>query len=207
MQVLAYLDTRGVVMRLADRNEVTQLLLAWDAGDQQALDRLTPLVYQELHRLAHSYMARERSDHTLQATALVHEVYLRMVDLHGVGWRDRAHFFAAAARMMRRILVDCARARGYDKRAVGKHRISLNEALAIAGQPGEEVIAIDNALKRLAEVDPRKSQVVELRYFGGLGVEEICEALKISPETVTRDWRAARAWLYGQLSEGTEIGT
>lgn len=152
-------------------------------------------------------MAHERSDHTLQATALVHEVYLRMVDLQGVGWRDRAHFFAVAARMMSRILVDCARARGYDKRAVGKHRVSLDEALTVVGEPGDEVVAIDDALKRLAELDPRKSQIVELRYFGGLGVDEICEALKISPETVTRDWRAAKAWLYGQLSEGTEIAT
>jgi RNA polymerase sigma factor (TIGR02999 family) len=207
--VLGYLhlSSGGRVVETADRSEVTRLLVAWGAGDQRALEQLTPLVYHELHRLAHTYMARERSDHTLQATALVHEVYLRMVDLQGVDWRDRAHFFAVAARLMRRILVDCARARGYDRRAVGKHRVSLNEALVIAREPGAEVVAMDDALNRLAELDPRKSQVVELRYFGGLGVEEICEALKISPETVTRDWRAAKAWLYGQLAEGTEIGT
>jgi RNA polymerase sigma factor (TIGR02999 family) len=190
-----------------DRNEVTQLLIAWGRGDPQALERLTPLVYHELHRLALSYMAHERSDHTLQATALVHEVYLRMVDLQGVGWRDRAHFFAVAARMMRRILVDCARARGHEKRGGGKNRIAFDEALVIAGDPGAEVMAIDDALNRLAELDPRKSQVVELRYFGGLGVDEICEALKISPETATRDWRAAKAWLYGQLARESELGT
>lgn len=193
-------------METTERSEVTQLLLAWGAGDQQALERLTPLVYQELHRLAHSYIARERSDHTLQATALVNEAYVRLVDMQGVGWRDRAHFFAVAARMMRRILVDFARARSYQKRAAGE-RVSLNESLTIAGQPGADLVALDDALNRLAELDPRKSQVVELRYFGGLRGEEIAEALNISPETVTRDWRAAKAWLYRQLSEGTELGT
>jgi RNA polymerase sigma factor (TIGR02999 family) len=189
-----------------DQSEVTQLLLAWGAGDQQALERLTPLVYQELHRLAHRYLARERSDHTLQATALVNEAYVRLVDMQGVGWRDRAHFFAVAARMMRRILVDFARARSYQKRDGGE-RVSLNESLVIAGKPGAELVALDEALNRLAELDPRKSQVVELRYFGGLRGEEIAEALKISPETVTRDWRAAKAWLYRQLSEGGHLGT
>ena len=185
-----------------DRKEVTRLLLAWSAGDQDALQRLTPLVYQELHRLAAVYMARERSDHTLQPTALVNEVYLRLVDLQGVGWRDRAHFLAVAARTMRRILVDIARARGYQKRSGGGDRVVLNEELVPAVQPGAELVALDDALTRLAAIDERKSQVVELRYFGGLRVEETAEALHISPETVMRDWRAAKAWLHLQLSEG-----
>ena len=185
-----------------DRKEVTRLLLAWSAGDQDALQRLTPLVYQELHRLATLYMSRERADHTLQPTALVHEVYLRLVDLQGVGWRDRAHFLAVAARTMRRILVDIARARGYQKRSGGGERVVLNEELVPAVQPGAELVALDDALTRLAAIDERKSQVVELRYFGGLQVEETAEALHISPETVMRDWRAAKAWLHLQLSGG-----
>ena len=190
----------------ADRKEVTQLLLAWSSGDESALERLTPLVYRELHRLAAVYMARERPDHTLQATALVHEVYLRLVDLQGVGWRDRAHFFAVAARTMRRILVDFARARGYQKRAGIGDKISFDESLTLAQPPGAELVALDDALNRLALIDNRKSQIVELRYFGGLQVDETAEALKISPETVMRDWRAAKAWLYLQLSGGPKIG-
>ncbi len=182
-----------------DRTDVTRLLLAWSGGDQEALQRLTPLVYQELRRLAASYMAHERGDHTLQPTALVHEVYLRLVDLQGVGWRDRAHFLAVAARTMRRILVDIARARGYQKRSGGGERVVLNEELVAAEQPGAELVALDDALNRLAAIDERKSQVVELRYFGGLQVEETAEALHISPETVMRDWRAAKAWLLLQL--------
>ena len=187
----------------ADRKEVTQLLLAWSSGDESALERLTPLVYRELHRLAAVYMARERPDHTLQATALVHEVYLRLVDLQGVGWRDRAHFFAVAARTMRRILVDFARARGYQKRAGAGERVSFDESLTLAEPPGVELVALDDALNRLALIDNRKSQIVELRYFGGLQVDETAEALKVSPETVMRDWRAAKAWLYLQLRRNT----
>lgn len=189
-----------------NNRDVTSLLLAWGAGDEQALERLTPLVYRELHRLASAYMARERPDHTLQTTALVNEAYVRLVDLQGVGWHDRAHFFAVAARLMRRILVDFARARSYQKRAGGGERISLNESLLVTGEPGAELVALDDALNRLAELDPRKCQVVELRYFGGLRGEEIAEALKISHETVTREWRAAKAWLYNQLNGGTGIG-
>jgi len=188
----------------ADRSEVTRLLLAWSAGDHEALGRLTPLVYQELHRLAMVYMARERPGHTLQPTALVHEAYLRLVDLQGVGWRNRAHFLAVAARTMRRILVDFARARTYQKRDGGE-RISLDEELVVAGQPGAELVALDDALNRLAAIDERKSQIVELRYFGGLQVEETAEALNVSAETVMREWRAAKAWLYLQLREGTQI--
>ena len=188
-----------------DRNDVTRLLLAWRAGEKDALERLTPLVYYELHRLASTYMARERPDHTLQATALVHEAFLRLIDMEGVGWRDRAHFFAVAARTMRRILVDFARARRYQKRSAGGERVSLDESLVLAGQPGGELVALDDALTRLAAIDERKSQVVELRYFGGLQVEETAEVLNISPETVMRDWRAAKAWLYLQLSEGAQL--
>ena len=184
----------------SDRTGITRLLLAWSAGDKAALNELTPLVYQELHRLAAAHMARERAGHTLQPTALVNEVYLRLVDLQGVGWRDRAHFIAVAARTMRRILVDFARSRGYQKRNGGE-RVALNESL-IAGQPGTDLVALDDALTRLEEIDERKSRIVELRYFGGLQVDETAEALRISPETVARDWRAAKAWLYLQLSEG-----
>ena len=189
------------VEAIPDRAEVTHLLLAWSAGDADALQRLTPLIYQELHRLAASYMSRERSDHTLQPTALVNEVYLRLVDLQGVGWRDRAHFLAVAARTMRRILVDFARARSYQKRAGGE-RVELQESLVLAEQPGGDLVSLDDALNRLAEIDPRKSQIVELRYFGGLRIEETAEALHISPETVMRDWRAAKAWLFMQLGDG-----
>ena len=185
-----------------DRTELTRLLLAWSAGDQDALHRLTPLVYRELHRLAAGYMARERTDHTLQPTALVNEAYVRLVDLQGVDWRDRAHFLAMAARTMRLILVDFARARGYQKRSCGGERVILDESLILAEEPGTDLVALDDALNRLAEIDPRKSQVVELRYFGGLRVDETAEALNISAETVARDWRAAKAWLLLQLSEG-----
>jgi RNA polymerase sigma factor (TIGR02999 family) len=181
-------------------------LLAWSAGDPEALERLTPLVYQELHRLAAAYMARERPGHTLQATALVHEAYLRLVDLQGVGWRDRAHFFAVAARTMRRILVDFARAREYQKRAGGGDRVSLEESLVISGEPGAGLVALDDALNRLAAIDDRKSRIVELRFFGGLQVDETAEALNISSETVMRDWRAAKAWLYLQLGGGESVG-
>lgn len=186
---------------ISDRTEITRLLLAWSAGDQEALRRLTPLVYQELHRLAASYMARERIGHTLQPTALVNEAYLRLVDLQGVGWRDRAHFVAVAARTMRRILVDFARSRGYQKRNGGE-RVTLDESLVGAGQPGPDLVALDDALTRLEEIDERKSRIVELRYFGGLQVDETAEVLQISPETVARDWRAAKVWLHLQLSEG-----
>lgn len=206
MKLLSYGCYPGALMGTgADRGEVTRLLLAWGAGDQEALERLTPVVYQELHRLASVYMAHERADHTLQATALVHEAYLRLVDLQGVGWHDRSHFFAVAARLMRRILVDFARARTYKKRSGGE-RVSLEDALTLAEQPGAELIALDDALNRLAAIDDRKSQIVELRYFGGLEVEETAEALNISPQTVMRDWRSAKAWLYLQLSGGTQIG-
>src|SRR6516164_2539297 len=180
--------------------EVTQLLRAWGGGDDSALKKLTPLVENELHRLAHRYMARERPGHTLQTTALVNEVYLRLVDLHQVSWQDRAHFFAISARMMRRILTDFARSRNYQKRGGAALHVSFDEALAVSQEQDAEIMAIDEALVALAAVDARKSQVVELRFFGGLSVQETAEVLKVSPETVKRDWRFARSWLHRVLS-------
>ena len=180
--------------------DVTQLLRAWGQGDEGALGRLIPLVQQELHRRAQRYMSREKPDHTLQTTALVNEVYLRLVDIARVSWQDRAHFFAIAARMMRRILTDFARARNYQKRGGAALHVSFDEALAVSQEQGAEIIAIDEALVALAALDARKSQVVELRFFGGLSVEETAEVLKVSPETVKRDWRFAKAWLHRALS-------
>ncbi len=181
-------------------HNVTQLLQAWGQGDQAALDRLMPLVYQELRRIAKRHMLQERPGHTLQTTALANEVYLRLVDVQKVDWQDRAHFFAICARTMRRILVDFARAKGYQKRGGGERPLSLDEFLQVGGGRGNELLAVDEALNQLAEVDARKSQVVELRFFGGLSVEETAEALKISSETVMRDWKMAKAWLYRELS-------
>ena len=188
--------------------EVTQLLRAWGGGDDSALKKLTPLVENELHRLAHRYMARERPGHTLQTTALVNEVYLRLVDLHQVSWQDRAHFFAISARMMRRILTDFARSRNYQKRGGAALHVSFDEALAVSQEQDAEIVAIDEALIGLAAVDARKSQVVELRFFSGLSVQETAEVLKVSPETVKRDWRFAKAWLHRVLSgeKGDEAG-
>jgi RNA polymerase sigma-70 factor, ECF subfamily len=178
--------------------DVTILLRAWGKGDKQALDRLMPLVYNELHRVAQGYMARERPGNTLQATALVNEAYLRMVDASGVDWKDRAHFFAICARMMRRILIDRARSRGYQKRGGGETPISIDESLLGTG-PDMDLVALDDALTRLAALDPRKSKVVELRFFSGLGVEETAAVLNISPETVMRDWKMAKAWLLREM--------
>jgi len=180
--------------------EVTRLLKAWGLGDEDALSRLMPLVEAELHRLAHRYMSREKPDHTLQTTALVNEVYLRLVDVAQVSWQDRAHFFAITARMMRRILTDFARSRNYQKRGGTALHVSFDESLAVSGEQNAEIVAVDEALIALAAVDARKSRVVELRFFGGLSVEETAEVLKVSPETVKRDWRFAKAWLYRTLS-------
>jgi RNA polymerase sigma-70 factor (ECF subfamily) len=182
-------------------HEITQLLLAWGQGDQAALDRLIPLVHAELYRRAKSYMRRERRGHTLQTTALIHETYLRLVDVRQVRWQNRSHFFAIAARLMRRILVDHARERSYQKRGGEARQVSLDENLVIGPERGEDLVALDEALSALAEVDPRKSRAVELRFFGGLSVEETAEALEVSPETVRRDWRLARAWLLRRLGE------
>jgi RNA polymerase sigma factor (TIGR02999 family) len=186
--------------------EVTQLLKAWGAGDDRALAQLTPVVENQLHRLAHSCMARENPGHTLQTTALVNEVYLRLVDVHSVDWQDRAHFFAISARMMRRILTDFARSRNYQKRGAGAVQVSLDDGLVVTSEKDGDILALDEALTEFAVLYPRQSQVVELRFFGGLEVKETAEALKISPETVKRDWRFAKAWLLRVMSAETTGG-
>ena len=179
--------------------QVTQLLLAWGQGERAALDKLLPLVYEELRRLAHRYMAGERADHTLQTTALVNEAYLRLIDIKQVQWENRAHFFALSAQLMRRILVEFARARGSGKRGGGVQKVSLDEALIGSPEPGQDLVALDDALTAMAAVDPRQSKVVELRFFGGLTVEETAEALHVSTQTVLRDWRLAKAWLRREM--------
>jgi RNA polymerase sigma-70 factor (ECF subfamily) len=177
----------------------TTLLLAWGRGDETALDQLIPLVHDELRRLARRHMAGERPGHTLQASALVNEAYLRLIEVNQVRWQNRAHFFAMASRVMRRILVDAARARGYQKRGGGAETVPLDEALLVSGEPRQDLIALDDALNALAAFDLRKSQVVEMRFFGGLSVEETAEALHVSADTVMRDWRLAKVWLVREL--------
>jgi RNA polymerase sigma factor (TIGR02999 family) len=179
--------------------QVTDLLVAWSNGDKLAYDRLVPLVYDELHRLAHRYMSGERPGHTLQTTALVDEAYLRLVD-QKVHWQNRSHFFAIAAEVMRRILIDYARRRRYTKRGGAVQQVELDEAMLMARERSSELIALDDALKRLAEFDERKSRVVELRFFGGLSVEETAGVLKVSVNTVKRDWSTARAWLFKEVN-------
>jgi RNA polymerase sigma factor (TIGR02999 family) len=181
-------------------HEITQLLAAWREGNQAALDELYPLVYDELHRLARRYMSRERKGHTLQTTALINEAYVRLVDQRNVQWANRSHFFAISAQIMRRILIDHARRHAYAKRGGGARQVSLDETATMAQGDFSEFIRLDEALKSLAELDPRRSQVVELRYFGGLNNEEIAGVLKISENTVIRDWNMARAWLHRQLA-------
>jgi RNA polymerase sigma-70 factor, ECF subfamily len=180
--------------------EITRLLVAWGDGDESALAGLTPLVYEELHRLAHHYMSDERAGHTLQTTALVNEAYVRLIDWKNVRWQNRAHFFAVSAQLMRRILVDFARARGYQKRGGGARAVELDEAALMASDKDTDLVALDEALNSLAEMDARQSRVVELRFFGGLSVEEAAEVLKVSPATVRRDWSLARAWLRREMS-------
>lgn len=187
-------------MTTPSTHEVTELLRAWSNGDQAALEKLTPLVYRELYRRAKGYMRGERPGHTLQTTALVNEVYLRLVDVSQMRWQNRVHFFAVCAQLMRRILVDFARARHNLKRGGELHRVSLDEALDIAQGQDADLVALDDALERLAAIDPRKGKVVELRFFGGLSVEETAEVLQISPDTVLRDWRLAKIWLLNELS-------
>ncbi|HEY6229697.1 MAG TPA: sigma-70 family RNA polymerase sigma factor [Pyrinomonadaceae bacterium] len=182
-------------------HEMTQLLAAWSDGDREALDRLLPLVEDELHRLAHHYMNRERAGHTLQTTALVNEAYLRLIDQREVRWQNRAHFFAIAAQMMRRILIDHARRQAYAKRGGGARKVSLAEVAVLTDERAAELVALDEALNGLARIDERKARVVELRYFGGLTVEETATVLKVSPDTVTREWRRARAWLHREIQE------
>lgn len=180
--------------------EVTALLASWTEGDEDALNRLLPLVEQELRRLARQQMRSERPGHLLQPTALVNEAYLRLVDIQRMRWQNRAHFFAVAARLMRRILVDAARSRQYQKRGGGAQHVSFDEALLVSAEAPEPLVALDDALQALAAVAERKGQVVELRYFGGLSVEETAEVLKISVETVMRDWKFAKTWLLRELS-------
>jgi len=187
-------------------SEVTGLLQAWGQGDESALEKLVPLVYDQLHLAARRYMAAERPGHTLQTTALIHETYLRLVNVRQVKWQNRAHFFAICAQLMRRILVDFARSRGYQKRGGDATRVDLDVALLITPEPGANLVALDQALQRLAEVDERKSRVVELRFFGGLSVKEAAEVLKVSADTVMRDWKLAKVWLLRELSEGEAHG-
>ena len=190
-------------MAACSPQSVTQLLQAWGNGERQALDQLIPLVYGELHRLAHRYMGRERNAHTLQPTALVHEAYERLIDLQDVSWQNRAHFFAVSAQLMRRILVDYARSRRYSKRGGEWRQIPLNEAVAVFRDRRTDIVALDDALRALADIDSRKSRVVEMRFFGGLTIKEVAEVLNVSQETVLRDWRLARVWLLRELSQGT----
>jgi RNA polymerase sigma factor (TIGR02999 family) len=186
----------------ATGRDVSVLLRAWSNGDSKALDQLTPIVYDELHRLARHYLRGERPDHSLQTTALVNEAYLRLVDHTRMKWQSRAHFFAVSAQVMRRILVDHARRRNV-KRGRGLRRVSLEEVTVIGGERPTDLAALDDALTLLAERDPRKAQIVEMRFFGGLSVEESAEVLGVSPVTVMRDWRTAKAWLYRELSPGS----
>ena len=180
-------------------HEITQLLAEWSEGNQAALDQLYPLVYNELRRLAHGYLRRERKGHTLQTTALINEAYLRLVDQKNVHWANRLHFFGISAQIMRRILIDHARLHAYAKRGGGAQKVSLDEIAIVAVERASNLLLLDDALNRLAKIDPRRSHVVELRYFGGLNNEEIAGVLKISENTVTRDWNLARAWLYQEL--------
>lgn len=182
------------------QNSVTQLLIEWRDGDQTALDKLIPLVYAELRRLARHYMRRERAGHTLQTSGLINEAYLRLVDHKGMRWQNREHFYAVAAQAMRRILVDYARSRNYAKRGGDARVVELEEAAVVAKQQVADLVALDDALKDLASIDKRKSQIVEMRYFGGMSVEETARALGISSVTVMREWSTAKAWLLRQMS-------
>jgi len=202
-------------MSALSSSEITQLLLAWSRGDQLALDQLTEIVYHELHRMAQRYMAREKDGHTLQTTALIGEVYVRLIRASKVDWQDRAHFFAVCAQLMRRILTDFARSQGYQKRGANAVHVPLDEAMVVSAEPAIDLVALEQALTRLGETDMRKCKVVELRFFGGLTIEQTAEVLHISSETVTRDWSVARAWLLRELdgggnragSEGTNGGS
>jgi len=189
-------------MAMPSTHEITGLLMAWGNGDQDALDKLTPLVYQELHRLAEHYMKGERPDHILQTTALVNEVYLRLIDWKNVEWQNRAQFFGVSALLMRHILVKFARKRLTDKRGGGAPHVSLSKAANMPSAQNLDLVALDDALNALAALDPRQSQVIEMRFFGGLAVEETAEALKVSTGTVRRDWSLAHAWLRRELKRG-----
>ena len=191
---------------MADKREITALLVDWQKGDQAALEELLPLVYDELRRVASAYMRRERPDHTLQTTALVHEAYLRLVRRKDVKWQTRAHFFAVAAQVMRHILVDYARGARRAKRGSGIPPMELSEVAVLSEDRAEELLAVNSALENLSTIDPRKSRVFEMRYFGGMSVEEAAEALNVSPATVARDWRMAIAWLRREISPPVQRG-
>jgi RNA polymerase sigma factor (TIGR02999 family) len=186
-------------MGASSSRNITQLLRDWGHGDEHALEQLTLLVYDELRKAAKRQMARERGDHTLQTNALINEVYLRLVNLDNIAWQDRAHFFAMCARLMRRILTDYARSRSYLKRGGDAQRVTLDEALMVSDDPSLDLVALEGALTKLGEVDSRKSNVVELRFFGGLSVKETAAVLKVSTDTVTRDWNLAKAWLLREM--------
>jgi RNA polymerase sigma-70 factor, ECF subfamily len=189
-------------METLSPQEITRLLADWHAGDRGALERLAPLVYAELRRIARSQIGRERAGHTLQATALVNEAYLRLAGGEGLALQDRAHFYAVCAQVMRHVLVDHARAHARDKRGGGAAHVPLDEAAVAAGQGSDELVALDEALRGLEEVDPQKARVVALRYFAGLSIEETAEVLGVSPTTVRREWRRAKAWLFRAIAEG-----
>lgn len=192
-------------MDAAGTAEITRLLQAWRGGDEKAFESLAPLVYGELRKIAHGYMRREREGVTLQATALVNEAYLRLVDAGSVDWQDRAHFFAVSAQIMRRILVDAARSRLRAKRGGHEVKLDLDQSPDLAAGRSADVVALDDALDALTKLDPRKAKVIELRFFGGLSVEETAAVLKISPQSVMRDWRLARSWLMRELSKGAGV--
>jgi RNA polymerase sigma factor (TIGR02999 family) len=190
-----------------DSNKVTQLLLAWSSGDESALNELMPIVYQELHRLAHIHLEKERKGHTLQTTALVNEVYLKLVDQRKVHWQNRSHFFAIAATIMRRILVDYARSRQYAKRHNGVSALPLNEDFIVSPERAKEMIMLDDALTALSKHDERKARIVELRFFAGFSIEETAELLEVSPGTVMKDWTLAKAWLQREIGQEKSSGS
>lgn len=185
----------------SESDNVTRLLLDWSGGNQQALEELAPLIYNELRRLAHNFLYRERPGHTLQTTALVHEAYLKLIDQRDVRWQNRAHFFAIAAQAMRRILIDSARRHTAAKRGGPGEKLSLDEAANIALEPDSNLLDLEKALNELAKIDPQQSHIVELRYFGGLTIEETAEVISVSPATVKREWAMARAWLHQELTD------
>jgi|SRR5215469_584514 len=193
-------------MAASSSSEVTGLLRAWGRGDEDALQKLIPLVYDQLHAAARRYMAGERAGHTLQTTALIHETYLRLVDIRRVEWQDRAHFLAVCAQLMRRILIDFARSRAYQKRGGAAPHVTFDEKLVGTNETDFNLVALDDALNRLAKMDERKSKVVELRFFGGLDVKETAEVMKVSPDTVMRDWKMAKVWLLRELRGGADHG-
>jgi RNA polymerase sigma factor (TIGR02999 family) len=193
-------------MNSAQPEQLTQLLIDWSNGDKVALDKLMPIVFDELRRLARYYMKRERAGVTLQTTALVNEAYLRLIDQRDVQWQNRAHFFGLAGQLMRRILIDQARRRQSEKRGGDVGKVALEEAATVSGERAAELIALDDALAELEKLDPRRGRVVELRFFGGLSIEETAEVMGVSPATVTREWSAAKAWLYRAMSQSDSDG-